>query len=145
MKKSLLFISILMLLMTGCASSNKSCNCAYTPIPIDGNTNSDGPQEVTLSAENFSKYVAVNTVSSYASAYDAVTYFSYFIGADNCRFIDCSVSYKYVYGGSSFGYGTIPLTISGDGQANPFHTRENNRDTYYTISITSASGTIYIY
>lgn len=108
----------------------------------------DSPKEsVALSASNFSTYVAVNTTVQQSNAnYSDVTFFSYFIGADYCKFVDCFVTYKYVHGENSGGTEiTVPLTLSGDGQAEPFVVTSMNRGMTYTLVVTSAKGTVHIY
>lgn len=76
---------------------------------------SDTPKEtVTLSKENFSTYVACNSsVTFNNTSYDYANYFTYFIGADYCKFINCTVTYGYAYMANEYtGTGeTVPLTF----------------------------------
>ena len=71
----------------------------------------------------------------------------YFIGADYCKFIDCTVIYTYIRNSSTDAVGeqTIKLTISGDGEAWPYHVSGQSSGIYYYIVVTSASGTVEIY
>ncbi len=135
MKKGLLFIFALGL-MTGCTASKE-------------NVVSNTPKEsITLSAENFSKYVATNSSSSLiGSSYNNVIYYTHFVGADYCKFIDCTVTYTYVANGSTpSGTGTtISLTLSGDGETLPYYVHSQSGNVYYSIGIISASGTVEVY
>lgn len=110
---------------------------------------SDTPKEtVTLSKENFSTYVACNSsVTFNKTSNDYANYFTYFIGADYCKFVNCTVTYGYAYTTSTYeGAGeTVPLTLSGDGQANPFHVRINTTTGYYRFVMVAASGTVEVY
>ncbi len=123
--------------LTGC-NSNK----------VD-NRVSDTPKEtVTLSKENFSTYVACNSsVTFNNTSNDYANYFTYFIGADYCKFINCTVTYGYAYMANEYtGTGeTVPLTLSGDGQANPYHVRINTTAGYYRFAVVAASGTVEVY
>ena len=40
---------------------------------------------------------------------------------------------------------TVPLTLSGDGQANPYHVRINTTAGYYRFVVVAASGTVEVY
>ena len=117
--------------------------------PKEDNKITDTPKEsVQLSAKNYTTYVAINTSIAMPNAgYNDVIYYSYFIGADYCKFVDCKLTYKYVLNGGSneSSEETVPLTLSGDGQANPFFARALNRGNYYNIVITGASGTVQVY
>lgn len=99
--------------LTGC-NSNK----------VD-NRVSDTPKEtITLSKENFSIYVACNSsVTFNNTSYHYANYFTYFIGADYCKFVNCTVTYGYAYMANEYTDTgeTVPLTLSGDGQANLYH------------------------
>ena len=114
-----------------------------------GDKVSDSPKEsVKLSEKNYTSYIAINTTFAMPNAgYADVIYYSYFIGADYCKFVDCTISYKYIInsGAAESAMETVPLTLSGDGQANPFYARLNNRGNYYRIVITGASGTVQVY
>ena len=123
--------------LTGC-NSNKA-----------DNRFSDTPKEtVTLSKENFSNYVASNSsVTFNNTSSDYANYFTYFIGADYCKFVNCTVTYGYAYMENEYtGTGeTVPLTLSGDGQANPYHVRISTKAGYYRFVVMAASGTVEVY
>ena len=136
MKKLLLLLPFVTFLLTGCN-------------PKEENKVTDTPKEsIQLSASNYINYVAINTsIATPNPNYADVIYYSYFIGADYCKFVDCKLTYKYVLNGGTAESATetIALTLSGDGQANPFYARSQNRGNYYNIVITGASGTVQIY
>ncbi len=73
--------------LTGC-NSNKV-----------GNRVSDTPKEtITLSKENFSTYVTCNSSVTFNNTSNHyANYFTYFIGADYCKFVNCTVTYGYAY------------------------------------------------
>ena len=104
MKKLLILLPLTLLALTGC-NSNK-----------EDNKVSDTPKEtVTLSASNFSTYVACNSsVTFNNTSNDYANYFTYFIGADYCKFVNCTVTYGYAYMTNAYeGTGeTVPLTSS---------------------------------
>lgn len=132
-----------MFTLTACGSNNANNNNSGAD-----NTISNSPKEsVQLSAGNFSKYVAVNsTVSLIYNEYNSVVYYSYFNGADYCKFINCTVTYSYLLNGGGEGNQyTVPLTLSGDGQSDPFFVSRPDRYTYYSIKIIGASGTVEVY
>ena len=135
MKKGLLFIFALGL-MTGCTASKE-------------NVVSNTPKEsVTLNADNFSTYVATNSSSSLVNNTSTnVIYYTHFVGADYCKFVNCTVTYTYVAnGGIPSGTGTtISLTLSGDGEALPYFVKSQSNNAYYSIGIISASGTVEVY
>lgn len=138
MKRTSILLPIILLALVGCNSNNTTSN-----------TESNEPvQTVELSSSNFSDYVAINSSASLINSDSQdVIYYSYFIGADYCKFIDCSVTYVYVHSGSgsSSSQSTVKLTISGDGQANPYFVYKQNNHTYYYISVISVSGTVEVY
>ena len=106
----------------------------------------DTPKEtVQLTAKNFSTYVAMNSNSTSVGNDTYVRYYTYFIGADYCKFVDCKVSYVYRHAQNpdtnSDGAATINLSISGDGEAGFFLTR----GLYYYCDVVSASGTVLVY
>ena len=152
MKKKLFLLPILMFALTACGSNN-TCNACNN----SGNENrtvdiatNDSPRETDqLSVGNFSKYVAVNTTAAVISnTANSVIFYSYFIGADYCKFINCTVTYTYVVGNnepSSNSGQTVPLTLSGDGQAEPFHVSLSSANVYYRIVVLNASGTVEVY
>ena len=142
--KKILFVLPLMLFgIVGCNSTNNNGSSS------GDNKITDSPKEsVTLSASNFSTYVAVNSSAAILNnSYNDVIYYSYFIGADYCKFVNCRVTYTYAMNGGTEGTDTftVPLTLSGDGQANPFFARNQNRYTYYSLVVTGASGTVEVY
>ena len=141
-----------MFALTACGSNNtcKVCNNSGNENRTADIATNDSPKETDqLSAGNFSKYVAVNTAAAViVNTSESVIYHSYFIGADYCKFINCTVTYTYVAGNnepSSNSGQTVPLTLSGDGQAEPFHISQSNRNIYYRIVILNASGTVEVY
>ena len=136
MKKTLFLLPLVLLALTGWSSNTTD------------NKVSDSPkQSVTLSAENFSTYVATNSSSALLNnSYNDVIYYTYFNGADYCKFVNCTVTYKYVSNQSAEGTEeTIKLTLSGDGETNPYFARSQNRYTYYHVVVTAASGTVEVY
>lgn len=139
----LLLLSLMLFGLTGCNSDSGNSSSS------EDNRVVDSPKEsVSLSASNFSTYVAVNSSAAILNnSYNDVIYYSYFIGADYCKFVNCFVTYTYAKNGttniaSSF---TVPLTLSGDGQAEPFFVRDQTRFTYYSLVVTAASGTVEVY
>lgn len=103
-------------------------------------------ETVTLSKDNFSTYIATNTSIAFASKSDYyIFYFTHFIGADNCRFIDCTITYCYSSGSTSTKRETVSLTISGDGEAKPYMESFSYYPNNYSFSLISASGTIKVY
>lgn len=106
-------------------------------------TNGGIKETVALSAKNVETFVAVNTTSSLTQyAYDDVVFYSYFIGAEKCRFINCSVSYYYIYGANKSEIFTVELTLSGCGQAIPYVVRNLPRNATYVLKFSSANGTV---
>ena len=143
MKKMLLLLSLMLFGLAGCNSNSGNSSSS------EDNSVVDSPKEsVSLSVSNFSTYVAVNSSAAIVNnTYNDVIYYSYFIGADYCKFVNCSVTYTYAQNGttnitSSF---TVPLTLSGDGQAEPFLAIKQTRYTYYSLVVTAASGTVEVY
>lgn len=136
MKKLLILLPLTLMALTGC-NSNK----------VD-NRVSDTPKEtVTLRKENFSTYVACNSSVTFNNTSNHyANYFTYFIGADYCKFVNCTVTYGYAYMANEFtGTGeTVPLTLSSDGQANPYHVKLAAAG-YYRFVVVAASGTVKIY
>lgn len=131
-----------MFTLTACGSSNTNNNSGTD------NTISDSPKEsVQLSAGNFSKYVAVNSNAALISNLnECVIFYSYFIGADYCKFVNCTVTYAYLFKGTGEGTEhTIHLSLSGDGQAEPFCTRITSNYSYYALSVIGASGMVEVY
>lgn len=133
MKKLFLLLSFIPLVLTGCNSQEKE-------------KATDSPKEtVQLTAKNFSTYVAINSSSTSVGNDSKVRYYTYFIGADYCKFIDCKVSYIYRHAttpsSDSNEQTTISLSISGDGEAAFFLTG----GLYYYCEVVSASGTVLVY
>lgn len=133
MKKNLLLLPFAAFLLIGCNTS------------VDVKTNTS-KETVQLTTSNLSKYVAVNSSSTVAvsSTKNYWVFYTHFIGADNYRFVDCKISYHYVWSvnnetldGST---GTASLTFSGDGEAAPFAYTLNGG--YAVFEISSVSGTV---
>ena len=151
-KHSFLYIPVFFgLLLTGCKNDEKivQTNTVNNPTPslAEDNKNenaADSPKEtVSLTASNFSTYVAINSIAVLVnSATHDVAYYSYFIGADYCKFINCTVTYKYNGSGEA---STVSLTLSGDGQADPFIVPNQTTHALYVLSVTGASGTVEVY
>ncbi len=130
MKKTFLMLPV-------CLLSLASCGGGYET--------ADSPKEtVQLTAQNFSTYVAVNTTCTMFEGQNYALYYSYFIGADECKFIDCTVTYKYTGANGSDAI-TVPLSLSGDGQAKPFSGKIVVGGSYYSLAITAAAGTVEVY
>ena len=141
--KKLILLAIVLLTLTGCGptDNNAISNSEGTSGTVSKQEIKNG---ISLTLDNFGDYVAINTISSLADpSNDSLIYYSYFIGADNCRFYDCTVKYIYVSGSNEYSGTTISLTISGDGQAEPFFIRNNGR-TAYKLVVTSVSGTVVV-
>lgn len=137
MKKLLILLPLTLMALTGC-NSNKA----------DNRVSDTSKETVTLSKENFSTYVACNSsVTFNNTSSDYANYFTYFIGADYCKFVNCTVTYGYAYMENEYtGTGeTVPLTLSGDGQANPYHVRISTKAGYYRFVVVTASGTVEVY
>lgn len=145
-----LLLPLLFIGLCGCDSDNSSePNVAEK----DNNVISNTPkQSIQLTASNFATYVATNSSCSIVmdSASDVI-YYTYFIGADYCKFINCKVSYSYVSNTTenqntlATVTGIVPLTLSGDGEAKPFYVRSQNRNQYYYLVVVSVSGTVEVY
>lgn len=148
MKKITLFALLVLLALTGCKPTNDNKAVKSSDGNSQSVTTSSQPikGKVELTADNYVNYIAINTnMVIINSSYDTM-YYSYFIGSNHCKFVDCKLTYEYVSNSGSAGSSavTIPLTLSGDGQANPFYIRSPNRGVYYSIVITKASGTVQI-
>ena len=131
---------VLPLVLVGC-TSNSATN-------VSDNKITNSPKEsITLSASNYSTYIATNSSSTLLNnSYNDVIYYTYFTGADYCKFVNCKITYKYVENGGDEGSShTISLNLSGDGEATPFFVRNQNRYTYYYAVITGATGTVEVY
>ena len=151
--KKIFLLPLIVLMLTGCGQNGDITNSDNSESRSDvvlpsNNTVEDKPKErVQLTKDNFSTYVAINCnsslISNETSSY-TVVYYAYFIGADYCKFVDCKVTYLYSYNGNPGAETTVPLTLSGDGQANPFYATQRN-NYYYTFQFVSASGTVMVY
>ena len=156
MKKLLFLLPLILVGLTGCGTkakdsiNNKDINSTEEVVPNSNKSSidssgSDGPIEtVELSAENFSTYVASNTTASFNVNNNSVLYFTHFIGADYCKFINCTVTYTYITKGAAVPDSgeTVPLTLSGDGQA---YTQNARANAILVLAVVAASGTIEVY
>ena len=102
-------------------------------------------ERVELTVDNFSKYVATQTNRVEKDSVSYATYFAYFKGADHCRFNDCTVTYSFVADTIKGATGTVPLTISGDGEAKPANLYIYGKTTNYVLKIEAVSGTVDVY
>ena len=137
--KKLVLLPIFLILLTGCSAGGVGCTCSSA---------SNKPIEtVTLSSSNFSKYVATYSNSTGRDPNYFSIYYTHFVGADNCKFIDCTVTYAYtIVGNQPAGSGTtIPLSISGDGETEPFTIKPSNNNIAYHAYIIAATGTVEVY
>lgn len=139
MKKSIFLAVALLSLLTSCVRNNPNPTDS-TSVTSETNKDADFPQTITLTTDNFSTYVA--TSSSSVEVDRDIIYYTHFIGADNCRFNGCTVTYTYSTSGADKGDGssTVPLTISGDGEAKPFCRKESFG--FYTFYLLSVKGQI---
>lgn len=143
-----------MLTLVGCGPKNDTANSkqefdSSSNVLPSNNTVEDKPKEIVeLTKDNFSTYVAINCSSSLISNETSrytVVYYAYFIGADYCKFVNCTVTYSFCYSGNNSGSEvTVPLTLSGDGQADPYYVQLRD-NYYYTFKFVSASGTVMVY
>ncbi len=114
--------------MVGCSSNNGSI-IAVGDAKVE---------TVTLSKDNVTDYVATYSSAALIDAANNVSvYHCHFVGADNCKFIDCSIQYTWQSGNAT---GTAHLTISGDGEAIPC----TGRRVACTLVITGATGKVQI-
>lgn len=154
MKK--LFITIFAgLSLISCNTSNNynSSNSCSLPISVSNSSTSNitfnSFETITLSKDNFSTYIATNTSIAFVPKMDYsdyhIFYYTYFIGADNCRFIDCTITYCYSSGSTYTKRETVSLTISGDGEAKPYMESFSKYSNNFSFSLVSASGTIKVY
>ena len=145
MKKLFLLLALPIFALSGCGKSSNTTNNTSS---ADNKISNSPKESVALTVENFSTYVAINSSAALLNnSNDDVIYYSYFIGADYCKFVNCTVTYKYKRSGTEYtteDY-TIALSFSGDGQADPYLVQDQRRSTYYFIIITGASGTIEVY
>ncbi len=136
MKNKLLLLFLPMLLLTGCNKTSSGV------IPTKER------ETVALTADNYSKYIAVYTQSD--TYYDGKTYTLYryqLEGSSLCKFIDCKLTYSFANAS-----GTLPdylttyemdLTISGCGESIELSVRQGYNG-YMYFAVVSASGTVEI-
>ncbi len=140
--KKLFLLPLIMFALIGCGQEKESIYSGSGEQAAQ-TTSQNIKGGITLSLDNFSTYVAINsTIVVLSESSSSRAYYSYFIGADDCRFYDCSVTYEYknTSGEASSGAITVPLSLSGDGQTNVFTARNG----LYEIKIVSAAGTVKI-
>ena len=130
--KKIFLLPLIVLMLTGCGttSSNEEAHKEN--------------ESIQLTTSNFSTYVATNSNAVSLGNDSYVRYYTYFIGADNCRFIDCQVTYYYQHATSPIAdptEETIKLSLSGDGEANFFYVR----GLYYVLVVKSVKGTVIVY
>ncbi len=138
--KKIVLLPLLLFALTACNSGSSNCTC------IGGS--SEPKETVSLTKDNFSKYVTTNSTCSYHSNNDYANYYTYFVGAKCCKFISCEVTYVYTYQGAettATSGTTITLTIAGDGEALPYVARTSQNAGYYALVVISASGTVQVY
>ena len=136
MKKLFLLLALPIFALSGC-----------------GNKTSVVPEEkrekITLTAENYSKYIAVYTdLEAIHDNYYVTWYYRYqLVGSNLCKFNDCEITYEYVNQqgqASDITRKTINLTISGCGETEEvsFNSRIDKSVAYYIFNVVSASGTV---
>ncbi len=136
MKKKLLLLFLPMLLLTGC---NKSSG---------GVIPEKERETVTLTKDNYFKYIAVYTYSDTYSNSGTYTFYHYhLVGSSLCKFIDCKITYAFSSdnGALEENYKSyeINLTLSGCGESVE-STRRLGYSYYYHFTVLSASGTVEI-
>lgn len=145
MKKLFLLLSLPIFALSGCGKSSNTTNNTSS---ADNKISNSPKESVALTVENFSTYVAINSSSTLLNnSYNDVIYYSYFVGADYCKFVNCTVTYKYKRSGTEYtteDY-TVALSLSGDGQADPYFVYNQGRSMYYFLIIVAASGTVEVY
>lgn len=137
MKKVLMLLPLLVFGVVGCRTTNNKCECPSV-------TSEEEQKGIKLTKANFQTYVAINSSCTVDENNWTRTYYAHFVGSDKCTFKGCSVSYQYVYQSTRAGQGTATLSLSGDGEAEPFHIKITNYKINYTIEIVSASGMVYM-
>ena len=138
MKKFLIILPILLL----------CCNCKTSNNSSLQNISNDLKESVVLTTKNFSTYISTNSSVSWNNeSNDYATYFTYFIGVDGCKYIDCTITYGYAYMNEEYkGEGnTVSLSLSGNGEAKPFHIRLGSTHSYYTFVLLNVSGIVEVY
>ena len=139
--KKLFLLPLFAIALAGCSSGSVGCTCS--------SSNAKLIESVNLSLDNFSKYIATNTIRTFVGNTDYSSYHTQFIGADDCRFINCTIEYSFVYmnnepGGAGTGT-VVPLTISGDGETKPFVVRVSQNTGYYSFALIAVTGTVEVY
>lgn len=137
--KKIVLLPLLLFVLTACNSGSSNCTC------IGGS--SEPKETVSLTKENFSKYVGTYSSSSVYDAVHSVTYYTHFVGASDCKFIDCSVTYNYTFstGVTAINDTTVQLTLSGDGETVPFAVQPGSNNGVLTFKLISVNGTIEVY
>ena len=149
-KKILLFITITFMFIVcvfmfgGCAQITENNGNPYD-LNVSASSNNVSENKgttISLTKDNFSKYVATNsssdTVYNANTGYYDIIYYTYFIGSKHCKFIDCTITCRY----SSDEY-TVQLNLSGDGEVPTFNSN-SKRFYLYSLEIISVSGTVEI-
>ena len=138
MKKFWLLTTLLIggLLLTGCNNSS------------GGALPEKDRETVMLTADNYSKYIAVyTTTDTYYSGASYSIYHYYLVGSSLCKFIDCKITYGFSNDSGEFEGGHTPyeinLTISGCGESTEVSKRVGYGG-YYHFSVISASGSVEI-
>ncbi len=134
MKKKLLLLFLPMLLLTGC---NKSSG---------GVIPEKEREQIELTLNNYSKYIAVYTISdSYGTNYSYSIYRYQFVGSSLCKFNDCSIVYTFTTnsGKVSETEYTTNLTISGCGETKEVSFGYSNLDSaYFRLKIKAVNGIV---
>ncbi len=134
MKKKLLLLFLPILLLTGCNNTSNGV------IPEKER------EKINITLDNYSKYIAVYTISdSFGADYTYSNYRYQFIGSTLCKFNDCSLEYAFAKDNGSISETkyTVDLTISGCGETKEVefvHAQRSN--TYYRLKILSVNGTV---
>lgn len=140
MKKSFLLISLPLLMLAACNNSPSGA------VPTDER------EKVTLTASNFSKYIAVYTISdTYSTSYTYSLYRYQLVGSNLCKFDNCKIEYTFANSSGNLPetYATysINLTISGCGESKEVSVSYYNQgksSSYFYFYVLSASGTVEI-
>ena len=139
MKKKLLLLFLPILMLTGCNNSSGGA------LPVKER------EKVELNVDNYSKYIAVYTISdSYATSDSPYGIYRYqLVGSSLCKFDECSITYSFMNNSSVISEEkyTVKLTISGCGETKDvrFYYGYGNYDTeYFRFKAISASGIVEI-
>ncbi len=135
MKKKLLLLFLPILLLTGC---NNSSGGAIPP---------KEREQIELTLDNYSKYIAVYTISDSYAVDTIYTLYRYrFEGSSLCKFNDCKVEYTFTKkDGTQLDVVYIKdLTISGCGETEEVSAyRTYQLDSYYYhLKVLNVSGTV---